>query len=549
MHRAVLVLGLLAAGATGAAAQAVALPPDPGTEGWRADLALLALELPRIHPAPFTKVSRSEWDAAVLELEGRLPGLTGAQATVAFQQLVALIQDAHTSINPLFEPTLRRDIYPVEFYRFEDGVFIRRAAAEVAELVGAKVLRYGVVSADSALAAVAPTVSADNEWWIRGQAALRLSLASVALGLGLVEDPGALTLVIERRGVVDTVTVGTVTLNVTGHGAPFPPASWVDMAPADGPLWLAHPGELWWTEWLPESNTLYVMERAIITAMGHQTHAAFWRGVFAAVDSLKADRLILDLRTNGGGNGFLSRHIVKGIVQRPQFDRPGGFYVITGRRTFSAAMNLVNELEYYTSATFVGEPTGSSPRSFGDHEPINLPNSGLTVLVSSVWHQGHDVHDSRDFVAPWLYAPITSSEYARGYDPVLAAIQAADPAADPIHRLETVAIDHDSVAARSVMSEALANPLYRYRQFEREVNGLGYRLLGGGSTDAALIVFRQNTEDYPHSANTFDSLAEALAGAGMVEDAKDAYRKALAIDATYPSSVRGLERLEATGGH
>ncbi|TDJ53914.1 MAG: hypothetical protein E2O47_07165 [Gemmatimonadetes bacterium] len=547
MHRAVLLLGLLAAGATTVAGQTVA--PDPGTEGWRADLALLALELPRIHPAPFTKVSQDEWDAAVFELEGRLPGLTGAQATVAFQQLVALIQDGHTSLNPLFEPTLRRYVYPVEFYRFEDGVFIRRAASEVAELVGARVLRYGAVAVDSALAAVAPTVSADNRWWIRGQAALRLSLVSVALGLGLVDDPDALTLVIEHRGVIDTVTMKPVTLNVTGHGAPFPPASWVDMAPADGPLWLAHPGELWWTEWLPESNTLYVMERAIINTMGSETHAAFWLRVFATVDSLPVERLILDLRTNGGGNGFLARHIVKGMVQRPQLDRPGGLYVITGRSTFSAAVNLMNELEYYTNATFVGEPPGSSPRSFGDHDPVQLPNSGLTVLVSTVWHQGHNPFDGRRFVAPRLYAPITSSEYAQGVDPVLAAIQDDDASANLIQRLETAAIAHDSVTVRSIMSEALANPLYRFRGFEPDVNLLGYRFLRQGNTDAALMVFRQNAADYPHSANVFDSLADGLVQAGMVEEAKDSYRKALAIDPDYPPSVSGLARLESAGGH
>jgi predicted Zn-dependent protease len=46
-----------------------------------------------------------------------------------------------------------------------------------------------------------------------------------------------------------------------------------------------------------------------------------------------------------------------------------------------------------------------------------------------------------------------------------------------------------------------------------------------------------NTEDFPGSANCFDSLAEALAKSGDIVQACAAYNNALAIDQHYPNAA------------
>src|SRR6267143_154269 len=51
----------------------------------------------------------------------------------------------------------------------------------------------------------------------------------------------------------------------------------------------------------------------------------------------------------------------------------GHLFVITGRLTFSAAMNLASRLEHETHATFVGEPTGSRPNHYGEAVTLTLP--------------------------------------------------------------------------------------------------------------------------------------------------------------------------------
>jgi CubicO group peptidase (beta-lactamase class C family) len=88
---------------------------------------------------------------------------------------------------------------------------------------------------------------------------------------------------------------------------------------------------------------------------------------------------------------------------------------------------------------------------------------------------------------------------------------------------------------------------------EDSLNLLGYNLLRDGKKAESLAVLRLNSELYPDSANTWDSLGEATEASGDTAAAIALYRKALAIaaggrgprDGSAASHAR--ERLEALG--
>jgi CubicO group peptidase (beta-lactamase class C family) len=64
---------------------------------------------------------------------------------------------------------------------------------------------------------------------------------------------------------------------------------------------------------------------------------------------------------------------------------------------------------------------------------------------------------------------------------------------------------------------------------EARFNGMGYGYLQRGETAKAIAVFRLNTELYPESANTYDSLAEATEASGDKAAAVALYKKALEV--------------------
>ncbi len=64
---------------------------------------------------------------------------------------------------------------------------------------------------------------------------------------------------------------------------------------------------------------------------------------------------------------------------------------------------------------------------------------------------------------------------------------------------------------------------------EMPVNRLGYTYLQAGQKDAAIAVFQLNTEAFPASANTYDSLSDAYLAAGRNDDALAAEQKCLEL--------------------
>jgi hypothetical protein len=517
---------------------------------WAADVRVIAQELPRIHPNAFYRLERTRWDSAVQATERRIGTLTRNQATVALMELVALVHDGHTSINPFFNPAVSARYYPFQLHRFEDGVFIRSAPAAQSALVGAKVVRFGRVSIDSAMQAIARVIPHENEWWLRAWGPDFLGLAEIIDGLGLADDPEALPLVVERNGRRETVVVRPAgPLQVGGHAGapPIDRTGWVTMFDqASAPLWLRNQGQPYWVEWEPTRRTLYVSYRAVMSSDHGLSNEQFWRQVFAMADSLPLARLVLDIRENIGGNSFYNRQVTRGIVSRPALDRPDRLFVITGARTFSAAMNLSRDLERWTNATFVGEPTGNARYFYGDHQLVPLPGSRLSVAVSTLTWPPYDPRDNGPFLAPSIFAPLTSDDFRRGVDPAMREILRLGTETPLDRRVEAAVSAGDTAGALQLVLAARSDVANRFRSPEVAINALGYRLLNARQVPQAVAVFRLNTTAFPQSSNVWDSYGESLLAAGDRSGAITSYRKAIAIDPNNGSSQQALQRLGAS---
>ena len=86
-----------------------------------------------------------------------------------------------------------------------------------------------------------------------------------------------------------------------------------------------------------------------------------------------------------------------------------------------------------------------------------------------------------------------------------------------------------------------------YNFGEYELNMLGYQLLWRGMNEAAIEIHKLNTQAYPDSANSYDSLGDAYEANGKVELAIESYEKALERDPEMPSAIEALKRLRAKG--
>lgn len=78
---------------------------------------------------------------------------------------------------------------------------------------------------------------------------------------------------------------------------------------------------------------------------------------------------------------------------------------------------------------------------------------------------------------------------------------------------------------------------------ETVLNDYGYELMSQNNFQFALIVFLCNTELYPSSANSFDSLGECLLNMGKKKESIDAYKKSLVLDPNNSNAKKLMEKL------
>jgi tetratricopeptide (TPR) repeat protein len=506
---------------------------------WQADLLFLAETMPKQHPNLFRRMKQEDFETAVKQFHDQIPSLSEDEINVGFMKIVAMVKDGHTSVFP--RNFFTRGIYPVRFYLYKDGLFVQKAAPEYAEAVGRRVVRIGNYSAEDALKMAGQAVSADNEMGIRENAPVLLSIPEILAGLKINNDKQNLKVVVETGGAEKTFQVKPA-LNL--RELLQPPANWIDAAGAaknQTPLYLKDARNIYWFEYVKEQKTLYVQENAVQNKPDEPL-GAFYKRVFDFIAANPVEKFVLDLRNNDGGNNGLNRQVVIGLL-KSKLDARGKLFVITGRRTFSAAQNLVSELENYTNTIFVGEPTAGHPNHYGDARPVVLPNSKLEVHVSTIYWQDVDPRDTRSWTSPEIAVELTSEDYRSGRDPALQAIFEYVPGSSFQDMINS--------AAKNNITEFIGkyktfknDPKHKFIDTEAALNRFGYTLLQAKRAADALEVFKLNADSYPNSAYVYDSLGDALQAAGKKDEAIKAYEKALSIDSNYASSLDSLRKLK-----
>ena len=396
-------------------------------EGWRYDLQLLAREVKRKAYPTFRGAKEAEFNTAVKKLNDTIPNLTDAQVIVELSKLMRIVGDGHSGLlganRPEFVQTL-----PVQFYLFEEGLFIIAADPKYKDLLGAQVLKFGSRTIDEIVKGLDPIINRDSsEIWIKQVAPYRMRHLPLLHALGLIPDSQKVELAVRTAGGKEqTVTLAADTTQPNIWNVKPNPPTWVNLPqtlPAPVPLYLKNPSAPYWFEYLAGNKTIYFQFNSVRNDPKERL-AAFSERLFKFVNENDVEKLVIDLRWNNGGNTGLLSPLVQGLIKNEKINQRGKLFVIIGRRVFSAAQNAATFFERDTNATFVGEPTGSSPNFVGEEDPFVMPYSKIAANVSDLLWQSAYPQDRRTWIAPQIYLPPTFKAYSTNRDAPLEAILA-----------------------------------------------------------------------------------------------------------------------------
>jgi tetratricopeptide (TPR) repeat protein len=502
---------------------------------WQADLRFLQKTVHQDYPFLFKKTTAAEFDAAADKLYQEISSLQAHEIVAGFSRLIASFQYGHTDISWRQAP-VKFHIVPLNLYQFSDGIFVEGAHADYANALGARLVEVEGVPVGNVLDAIRPLMPAENDQFFK------------AYGLDFLLIPEAL----HAQGVTKTLK-NSLTLRFEKDGKPFeqsypalesfriprgygfskPGSAWLSVRDnSKTPLYLKNLDKIYFFEYLPEYKTLYLRHSQIQDEAEEPT-PAFYARVFDFIEKNDVERLVLDVRLNGGGNNYKNKPIVTGLIRCEKINQPGKLFVIIGRRTFSACQNLVNELHNYTNAIFVGEPTGENINFYGDNNRLELPNSKIPVFLSFAWWQDKPQWENADWLAPQLAVDMRFEDYRTNRDPVLDAVldfSENDIILDPFAFLKELFMAKKLAELEAEANKIVQDPKYRYVNLEDPINRAGYDLMRDKQLESALYVFQLNAKLYPKSANAWDSLGEGHWKSGDPEKAIECYNKAISLD-------------------
>lgn len=506
-------------------------------EKWRADLRYMAEQMPKLHNNLFHTMTREQFETAVKNLDKRIPTLARHQIIVEMMRITAMVNDGHSNVYPTRDAKIGFHQLPVKMYFFKDDLFVRAATNENANLVGAKVLKIGKANTAQAYQEVRELIGKDNEMDAKFFAPHLLAIPEILHALNLYDSPESTNLTLEVQGKQTSVELkssGAVEMMAGDTDKTWIRKNgWTDLRGGDAKeskiFWLRDPQNKFWYEYLPESKIVYVQFNEVGNKTD-ETLEAFSKRLFDFVDANPVEKFILDLRLNRGGNGLFNKPFLLGIIKSAKINRRGKLFAIIGRSTFSAAQFLVNDLEKYTNAIFVGEPSGSKGNIYGDSRKIILPNSGITVRVSVYYWQDWNPWDTRQWTAPDLAAELTSEDYRLNDDPALRTIFNYVPQKNLAETLDETLIGGGADMAVAKFKEFVADPLNKFASTEQSLLEAGQRLLNEKKYEQAVVIFQLNAERNPDSFLAYFALGEAYSRIGKRDLALENFEKSLRLN-------------------
>lgn len=389
-------------------------------EQWLHDLDTLDSYILNNHINPFWHNEEAGYVALFYQARDYVSNTQEVDSNIVngyIERLVAYIADGHSYV---LGKTERYGTYPYLVEWFGDDLFIVRTDKEHKHLLGAQIVAFDDINVKTAANLIQPFLPAINSSSVKGGSRYVYRYGGLLYAAGISKASDKITLKlkmpngkqVEENFNKDIRNYADIEFVYLGEGAD-----------AAKPIYRQKPGKKQWLKFLEKDNALYVHFGLVIEDNDGDI-ASLSRQIMRFLDAHKVGKLIIDIRNNRGGNSYLNAPLINAIANNQQINQLGNLFILTNRRTFSAAINFAGNMEVKTRALFVGEKVGDSATFAGESGPqakFRLPNSRIVVSLSfSEWNTTYD-NDRRDAISLDIPVELSVKDLLAGRDPVLQA--------------------------------------------------------------------------------------------------------------------------------
>jgi hypothetical protein len=415
---------------------------EEGNAGSSEDLDALYHNLLEHHREPFAVIDKASFDSLYRQLKTDFPDQSKTEQTMSLLRLAASLQDGHTrvtlpvpdefglgqahsSTQPPIDTSLIMRPLPLRWYDFEEGLAVYQVIPGYEQYIGWTLESISGIAAKECMERMALYAHADNDQGIRQVSPFLLSFGDVLAATGLAGQGNRVRVTLaDPTGGIHLVELPFLSRH--SQQSWYTPDKW-----PRSPYLLSDTS--YYAYWQIDQD-LYIRMDQMNNQPTDLGLIDFMGQLDTLITSENPDRVILDLRCNSGGDNSYAAAWTNLVRKHHSLNHP--WVVLTGRKTFSAAQMLLNDLSRWTSVIFLGEPTGSRPSHFGDANKMILPVSGLTLRVSQIYWRNHSGNEQAEAFMPDVTELSTLTSFREGRDDVVAAARNLEIPTDPVEWFE-----------------------------------------------------------------------------------------------------------------
>lgn len=377
---------------------------------WREDIDYLKQALEQRHIHLYHRIDAEYFATELSRIKQQLPALNEAGLMIELMRAIKQVGDGHTQFSYWGG---KYHSYPLHLQMFDEELRVIGIAQDYQHLLAAKLYAIEDIPIDQLRTLLTPVLQGvENIHSERQRFTETITVAEVLHGLAITKNSTQAKFTFELpNGEMQSVTFNSITPDQFQKQ----PMASINMITPSG--FVQHKASIDGVE-LFLNSTDHIAYIDFHQYPQYPTMEKFSEALIEILRNANTHNVIIDLRNNSGGDFFVGLHLAWALIMIDNLHWRDGIYVLTGRKTFSAAMSNAVQYRQLLNATLVGEPTGANPVGYQDADSFSLPNSGWKVLYSKRLYRFQESADQG--VQPDINIPLEWNNYRKGKDNQLA---------------------------------------------------------------------------------------------------------------------------------
>lgn len=394
------------------------------SENWKTDLNFLKTELAKKHKNLFYKISRKNFERGISNIINKLDEDSDIETALKLSQLIAKIEDSHTTIN-ISNILKKRKSIPLDLFWFKEGLFVVGSMKDNYEILDKKIIAINGYKTETIIDSLKTLFVDENNALVKINTPNLFESNTVLKYFGFSKQNDSIYNyeVADLNGNISKIDIKEIEMTMKNNRDKIS-----SKVIGDKPFYINGSRSNFKEKYFPNEKIYFIQYNKCISSETVEKYGdkeksskypsfdEFEKLVIKNIENSDIDKLIFDMRFNEGGSSYLAESLIDKIADNKSINKKGKLFVVVGSKTFSSAIFNSVYFKEKTEAIVIGEETSGKPNHFGYVKSFTLPYSNIKVTYSSEFWKL--MQKDTNTITPDIIIENSFNDFKNGIDPI-----------------------------------------------------------------------------------------------------------------------------------